>query len=167
MCSSYVLSDLSLHGRPSNILQVKTMESGLYIPKTDGTTPGSSLMDVTKQQNTPAIAPRGNAEAAGDSPAPALAGSLNPTGLAIHQSLADRLKAAKVPGYAGSQDSPAGILGIPDHIRHHSQTAQIMGCQPSCAYSELLLPLDQLVAMASLMGTSLACHTICKFHLKA
>ena len=36
--------------------------------------------------------------------------TLNPAGSAIHQNLADRLKAAKVPGQAGQQDAPAGLV---------------------------------------------------------
>lgn len=38
-----------------------------------------------------------------------MASAVNPAGSAIHQNLADRLKAAKVPGQAGQQEAPAGV----------------------------------------------------------
>lgn len=38
----------------------------------------------------------------------ALASALNPAGSAIHQNLADRLKAARVPNQIGQQEAPAG-----------------------------------------------------------
>ncbi len=39
-----------------------------------------------------------------------MSSALNPAGPAIHQNLADRLKAAKVPVQAGQQDPPAGVV---------------------------------------------------------
>lgn len=39
-----------------------------------------------------------------------VASVLNPAGSAIHQNLADRLKAAKVPGQAGQHEAPAGVV---------------------------------------------------------
>ncbi len=88
------------------------MESGLYIPKAGGITPRSNQPDATKPQTSPVRAPgaaaKGSPEAAADSPAPASAVAISPVGAVIHKNLADRLKAAKVPGHAGSQDSPAG-----------------------------------------------------------
>lgn len=38
-----------------------------------------------------------------------MASALNPAGSAIHQNLADTLKAAKVPGQANQQEAPAGM----------------------------------------------------------
>jgi len=88
------------------------MESGLYIPKGGSTTPRSDSPDAIKPKTSPAqtaaAAARAVSEAAGDSPAAALPESLNPLGSAIHQNLTDRLKAAKVPGHAGSRNITPG-----------------------------------------------------------
>ena len=46
--------------------------------------------------------------AAGD--ASVTASALNPLGSAIHQNLADRLRAARVPGQVPIQEGPAGRL---------------------------------------------------------
>ena len=88
------------------------MESGLYIPKGGSTTPRSDPQAVIKPKTSPAqtaaAAAKAVSEVAGDSPAAAMPESLNPLGSAIHQNLADRLKAAKVPGHAGSHSTPPG-----------------------------------------------------------
>lgn len=88
------------------------MESDLYIPKGGSTTPRSDALAVIKPETGPAqtaaAAAKAVSEAAGDSPAAALPESLNPLGSAIHQNLADRLKAAKVPGHAGNHNTPPG-----------------------------------------------------------
>ena len=96
------------------------MESGLYIPRgsslpaqagpADGVGPqqGSEQLRQGAEQLIHTAAARAADGAAGDSPAPASAAALNSMGSAIHQNLAERLRAAKVPGYAGSHDSPAG-----------------------------------------------------------
>ncbi|KAL0047798.1 hypothetical protein WJX82_000192 [Trebouxia sp. C0006] len=100
---------------------VKTMESDLYIPKGGSTTPRSDPPAVIKPKTSPAqtaaAAARVASEAAGDSPAAALPNSLNPLGSAIHQNLADRLKAAKVPGHAGNHNTPPGAgAGAADSV---------------------------------------------------
>ena len=88
------------------------MESGLYISKGGSTTPRSDAPAVIKLKSSPAqtaaAAAKAVSEAAGDSPAAALPEPVNPLGSVIHQNLADRLKAAKVPGHAGSHNMPPG-----------------------------------------------------------
>ncbi|DBA94296.1 hypothetical protein WJX77_005306 [Trebouxia sp. C0004] len=101
----------------ANLLnQVKTMESGLYIPKGGSTTPRSDPPHAIKPKTSPAqtaaAAAKAVSQAAGDSPAAALPEPQNPLGSAIHQNLADRLKAAKVPGHNGSHN----ILGAADSV---------------------------------------------------
>ena len=93
-------------------VQVKTMESGLYIPKAVSPTLLSVHPDAAKPRTspnpTPAAAAQGPPAAAEGTVDPALAASPNPLGSAIHQNLAERLKAAKVPGHAGTPNPPAG-----------------------------------------------------------
>lgn len=88
------------------------MESGLYIPKAVSPTLLSVHPDAAKPRTSPtptfAASAQAPPAAAEDTVDPALAASPNPLGSAIHQNLAERLKAAKVPGHAGTPDPPAG-----------------------------------------------------------
>ena len=94
------------------------MESGLYIPRAVSPTLLSVHPDAAKPRSsptqTPAAAAQGPPAAAEDTGDAALTASLTPLGntSAIHQNLAERLKAAKVPGHAGTPDPPAGALAI-------------------------------------------------------
>ena len=85
------------------------MENGLYTSKLGVAAPRASETDPAKPlTGTNQIPARAPAAAAADSPAPDPPIGLNLQGSAIHQNLADRLRAAKVPGHAGFQETPAG-----------------------------------------------------------
>ena len=134
----------------SGHFQVKTMECGLYIPRGNslpaqagtaeiaGPQQGSEQLRQGSEQLIHSAAARAADGAAGDSPAPASAAALNPMGSAIHQNLADRLRAAKVPGYAGSQDSPAGASDFLHHAQQLTARSKTSSSKQKAGVAHLL-----------------------------